>query len=431
MDLPMLRTDSYAKIFLYNTHESVACVPRHIIQMTEKVKPTLLQNAVERTLLRFPHMMLGIETTDTQVRYVPNVRPVVVLPFDGVSKRYTVGSKDTNGYLFVAGYEDDKIILEYQHSVSDGRGFEEFIKTVLLEYLSLSGKPVKNDGTVRGLDTRYSPEESTDGYKLLEDRDFSPEGIFKKEGSLHVENFAQRDDAPEIVTEITFSFHELRKATKEYGVSPLSIIAPLFARAYADKFGKDSKLPVIAEIPVDLRPIVPTTTTRYFICFIDLPYFREDDALPLPELFKKTKDFLVSQMEPEQLMYRAKVSADTCLQLHEAPIPLADKCARAQKVTTDFVLEDSYLITNVGEFKMPESCLPYIKGYGAILPCAVQPFSMLVSSFNGTMKLSVAQRDNDFTVCTTFIHELAKIGVHAESVSYPYTSTMYNCMDCK
>ena len=44
-DYPLLRTDSYAKIFLYNTHETVACVPRHIIRMRDKVKPDKLQQA--------------------------------------------------------------------------------------------------------------------------------------------------------------------------------------------------------------------------------------------------------------------------------------------------------------------------------------------------------------------------------------------------
>ena len=47
-DYPLLRTDSYAKIFLYNTHETVACVPRHIIRMRDKVRPDKLQQAVER-----------------------------------------------------------------------------------------------------------------------------------------------------------------------------------------------------------------------------------------------------------------------------------------------------------------------------------------------------------------------------------------------
>ena len=89
----------------------------------------------------------------------------VVLPFDGVSTRYTIGSKDTNGYLFLVGYHDKTIYMEYQHSISDGRGFEEFIRCVLFQYLKNCGFPVENDGSVRGMDTRWSPEESANGYE--------------------------------------------------------------------------------------------------------------------------------------------------------------------------------------------------------------------------------------------------------------------------
>lgn len=85
MNDPLLRTDSYAKIFLYNTHETVACVPRHTIRMRDKVRPDKLREAVEQALLRFPHMMLTAEPTETAFRYRRNVQPAVVLPFDGVS----------------------------------------------------------------------------------------------------------------------------------------------------------------------------------------------------------------------------------------------------------------------------------------------------------------------------------------------------------
>ena len=144
MNDPLLRTDSYAKIFLYNTHETVACVPRHTIRMRDKVRPDKLREAVEQALLRFPHMMLTAEPTETAFRYRRNVQPAVVLPFDGVSTRYTIGSKDTNGYLFLVGYHDKTIYMEYQHSISDGRGFEEFIRCVLFQYLKNCGFPVEN-----------------------------------------------------------------------------------------------------------------------------------------------------------------------------------------------------------------------------------------------------------------------------------------------
>ena len=150
---PYLRTDSYGKIFLYCTPNDCACVPRHTIQLSEPVRPDVLLEAAKVSLLRFPHMMLGIEATDTQLRYRLNVEDPVVLPFDGLWKRYTIGSEDTHGYLFLVGYQDDKIYMEYQHSTSDGRGFEEFIRCVLFNYLKLCGKPVENDGSVRGLDS--------------------------------------------------------------------------------------------------------------------------------------------------------------------------------------------------------------------------------------------------------------------------------------
>ena len=108
-------------------------------------------------------------------------------------------------------------------------------------------------------------------------------------------------------------------------------------KAFDDKFGGTDK-PVIAEIPVDLRPLLPTLTTRYFICFIDLPYFPEYRDLPNDEVFRRTKAFLKDQMQREQLLYRAKAAADRCELLHEADMPLAEKMQAAQKITTDFVL---------------------------------------------------------------------------------------------
>ena len=68
-------------------------MPRHTIRMRDKVRPDKLREAVEQALLRFPHMMLTAEPTETAFRYRRNVQPAVVLPFDGVSTRYTIGSR--------------------------------------------------------------------------------------------------------------------------------------------------------------------------------------------------------------------------------------------------------------------------------------------------------------------------------------------------
>ena len=300
---------------------------------------------------------------------------------------------------------------------------------MLFQYLTLCGYPVENDGSVRGMDTRWSPDESADGYRQLADQEFSPDGIWRKPEASHAWDLTDKGDCPEIVTEITFPFAQLHDYGKSIGVSPLSIVAPLLMRAFDKKFGEPDK-PVISQIPVDLRPLLPTPTTRYFICFIDLPYLPEYRDLPLEEVFKRTKAFLNSQMEREQLLYRAKAASDRCSELHEADMPLAEKMAAGQKICKDFVLEDSFLITNVGRFKMPPSCMPYVLDYGAVLPCAIQPFAMLVSSFGDKMKLSVAQRDHDMEVVEMLCEGLHEIGVETETMSYPFRITRYNGLEC-
>lgn len=426
---PVLQTDRYAKIFLYTTQNDVACVPRHTIHMKDKVLPKKLQEAVKTALMRFPHMMLGIEAKETRYEYrILNADPVV-LPFDGERLRYSIGSKDTNGYMFLVGYQGNKIYMEYQHSISDGRGFEEFIKCVLYHYLKLCGCPVENDGTIRATDSAYVIEESEDAYRKLDGMTPSSDGIYKKTEALHADALQWQDDAPEIVTEITFTFHQLRDVYKKYQVTPLSILAPVFSRAFFNKFDKGEGKPVISQIPVDLRQFVPSMTTRYFICFIDLPYEAEWNQLPLPEVFHKTKDFLDTQMQEEQLLFRAKQASDTCRTLHESEIPLAEKEQKARKATRDFVLTDSFLVTNVGRFDLPACMQPYVTGYGAVLPCGAQPFALLISSYDGMMRVSIAQRDHNLSVVCEVVRLLESLGIDAKMESYPYYVTRYSGKD--
>ena len=127
----ILQADSYGPVFMYATHRELACAPRHIIRMTEQVNPELLQQAAQRALERFPQMRVGLSRDDDAYRYYFNPLPPVVLPFSDVSPYY-IGSKDNNGYLFTLGWKDKTIYMEYQHSLCDGHGFDQFIRAMLL-----------------------------------------------------------------------------------------------------------------------------------------------------------------------------------------------------------------------------------------------------------------------------------------------------------
>lgn len=119
-------------------------------------------------------MGLGLVRGRTQYQYRLITEPPVVLPFEDISPYY-IGSEDTNGYLFCCGYRGNTIYLEYQHCTSDGRGFNEFIKCVLFYYLKLRGYAIENDGSIRTLETDFSPEENEDGFVKLRKAEQSDE----------------------------------------------------------------------------------------------------------------------------------------------------------------------------------------------------------------------------------------------------------------
>ena len=110
-------------------------------------------------------------------------------------------------------------------------------------------------------------------------------------------------------------------------------------------------------------------------------------------------------------------------------MPLEQKELEARQIARQFVVDDSFLITNVGQFRLPETMRPYVLEYGAVLPCSVQPFAMLISSYNGVMKLSVAQRDHDFQVVTELHQQLVELGIPTDMKSYPFLVTRYDGMD--
>ena len=55
----LLDVDSYGCIFMYATHCDLTTAPRHIIRMSEPVRPEELREALKIALLRFPQMGPG------------------------------------------------------------------------------------------------------------------------------------------------------------------------------------------------------------------------------------------------------------------------------------------------------------------------------------------------------------------------------------
>ena len=421
---PILNVDTYGNIFMYATHRDLTTSPRHIIRMAEPVQPELLQQALELALIRFPQMAVGLTRGKHSYSYRYIDKPPVVLPFKNHISPYWIGSADNNGYLFVCGYCRNTIILEYQHCISDGRGFDAFIRSVLFEYLTLCGHDIENDGSIRTRETEFDASECEDGYLLLNDIKRSKKNHHPDIPAFHMEELNGDSEANELVTEIAFPFSELKAFTKANGGSPMTFVMTALSRAMYKTYEPEDA--IVAEVPMDLRPLVPSNTTHFFVSLLDLPFLPEYQHMTFAEACRKCNDYFATQRELEHAAWWAKMNGDNVFDIHNAHMPISEKETAMRTRARNYIHRDSFILTNIGGFSIPKSMQKYILDYAAILPCASQPFGVLVSSYGGYLKISLAQRDCNMDLVRNLLDELTETGVHASTYSYPFHTTRYD-----
>ena len=423
----LLDVDRYGSIFFFFSNCDLTTAPRHIIRMTEPVDPELLKEALKITLLRFPQMGLGLKRGEKQYQYRLLDKPPVVLPFEDISPYY-IGSDDTNGYLFCCGYKENTIYLEYQHCTSDGRGFNEFIKCVLFYYLKLRGYAIENDGSIRTLETDFQPAENEDGFVKLQKAEQSDENHIDDVPAFHLPEYDGHEDDDELTTEITMPFSQVRRFVKQNDISPLTFLMTAICHAIYRTYyvGTDHDEAIVAEVPMDLRTYIKSPTVRFFVALLDLPFYYEYFQLPFVEACQKLSAFFDTQRALPHAAFWALKNSNRVYTGHNADMPIDEKEKMMREQARAYIRRDSFILTNIGPFNIPISMERHIADYGAILPCAHQPFGILVSSYRDTLKIALSQRDMRPDLVNNLVNVLGEIGFRAKTYSYMFHPTRYD-----
>ena len=340
---------------------------------------------------------------------------------------YYIGSDDTNGYLFLCGYKGNTIYLEYQHCTSDGRGFDEFIRTILYYYLLGMGHPV-DPGRIRTNETEFTPQDCEDGYLRLRGMPQSDADHHPDVPSFHMPEYDSTNDDNELTTELTISLPQLLAYTKGNGVTPMTFLMTAISMGMYRTYyaGTDRKEPIIAEVPMDLRAYVKTTTTRFFVSLLDLPFFYEYFSMPFLEACQACKAYFDTQKNLPHAVFWALKNANRVAKSHKLDMPIDEKEQMMRQQARDYIRRDSFILTNIGEFKLPPSMEPFVKDYSAILPCAFQPFGILVSSYRDTLKVSISQRDFNYHLVENIRAVLREIGFETTALPYTFHVTRYD-----
>ena len=128
-NLSWSRLDNAAKIFPPTSHGSATGVFRLSCELTEPVAPDVLQTALDRTLKRYPHLLMVmrrgvfwyyLEQTTLRASVVPEHAPPCAALYEG-----------SRSLLFRVSYWRHKVSLDMYHVLADGAGAIEFFESLM------------------------------------------------------------------------------------------------------------------------------------------------------------------------------------------------------------------------------------------------------------------------------------------------------------
>lgn len=158
------KLDNAAKVFPGQNSSSWSNCFRLSATLTETVEPELLEQAVKKLMPRFPSFDVRMRSGFFwhYLEKNPNGAPPIMEDIANPCQRFKW--KENKGYLFKVYYYENRISVEFYHSITDGFGASRFFMTLIAVYLRLTGKNIPNGDAVYDIEETPRAGELEDSY---------------------------------------------------------------------------------------------------------------------------------------------------------------------------------------------------------------------------------------------------------------------------
>jgi NRPS condensation-like uncharacterized protein len=389
-------------------------VYRLSVVLKEEIDPILLQEALDKTLPRFPTYKVAMRKGLFWRYLEPNNRPGPYVQEDIKNPCMPMHFKSNNRYLIRVYYYGSRISLEAHHSLGDGTGGMCLLQTLTAVYLELKGHPVTPSGFVLDIHSDPDPEELEDAYMRYANARVRPPRPAEK--TYRVRGTKEPFYTLNIIDGV-MSTGEVRAVAKQYNASITEYLNAVLLYALLQKQSQEFHLklrPVRIAMPVNLRRFFPSKTLRNFITMV---YPSID-----PRLGEYSFEEIVTQVHHYMRYYinekflRGDITTNAATQknpiIRIVPLFIKDLVVRTfyAKVQDK---NSSAGLTNMGALQVPESMKPYIERFDIYMG---QPFSSrtncAIISYEDVLTVNFASSIVEADVERFFFRKLVQDGIH-------------------
>ncbi len=404
------RLDNAAKIFPPTSNKQDTKVFRFCCQLNEWVDRETLQLATERTLESFPifrsvlkHGLFWyyLEKTDLVPIAEPEYRPPCGPIYDPNSRNL----------LFEVTCYRDRINLEVYHSLTDGTGALQFLKTLVCNYLAIKYPQTRQD---------LLPEIEYDASATDRDEDsfskyYDPHHQAKRtrgRKSAQLKGLRVPEGRIRIIEGI-MPVREVLQLAKSYQTTLTVLLTSMMLIAFAEEIPlRKRKRPVVLDVPVNLRNYFHSDTARNFFGVIKVGYNFSEGPGTLEDVIRQVREEFARELTADQLGARmaALSKAEHNYVARVVPLVLKDIILRTADRINEAYMAGS--ISNIGKIEMPQAAQPYVRRFDVFV--STEKLQACVCSYGSELTVSFTSAFRSTNVQKNFFRQLTAAGIPVE-----------------
>ena len=407
------RLDNAALIFPAVMRKNWNNVFRVSVTLKDPVDPDILSRAAADLLPRFPTVFVRLRTgffwyyLET-AHEAPKAEEDYAWPLTRMTRRQL--KKCCIRIL----YFQNRIAVEFFHSVTDGTGGMTFLQNLAARYLTLKeGIAIPPGGRILDLSEAPKEEETRDCFQLCGAKvsvSRAEENAYRLRGNPEEDLFRH------IVTGVVPTETLLAKA-HEQGVTVTAFLSAVMAEAVLARQREDPspgrRRHIKITIPVNLRKTFGLDTMRNFTLAVNIGFDPRLGEYSHEEICRLMYHQLAAETIPQKMAGRVttNVALQRSLPLRLIPLPLKTVAMRLVYALSG-ESKGCLNISNMGAVSLPEAMAPYVDRLDFIIGVQYSyPNNCSVVSWQGKTYISMIRGIRDSELERLFFSRLVELGI--------------------
>ena len=415
--LRWVKLDNAAKIYPAAQRQNWSNVFRLSATLTEPVDKQVLAGALDVTVRRFPSIAARLRR-GLFWYYLQELEHAPTILKESCCPLLAMGRKETRRCALRVIVYQNRIAVEFFHSLTDGTGGLIFLKTLLAEYIQQKYGvyiPAKQ-GVLGRLDEPKEAEleDSFPKYAGPVNASRQEHDAWRLSGTPTQENF-------KIITCFTLSVEKALEKAKEYKVTLTTFLCAALMMALQEM--QRQQQPDIARrkfirvlLPVNLRKIFPSSSLRNFAMYTTPEIDPRLGYYDFNQICQAVRHRMGLDITPQQMGTKIAVNVSTEKLMAVKIIPLFLKNLIMKAVFSAVGERKSCLsMSNLGAVELPEEMLPYVQRFDFILGVqATAPSNCGVISFKDKLYINFIRNIQEPTLESHFFRVLHDLGLTVE-----------------